>query len=140
MKVLVLGAGGNLGRRLVVALASTASGPAPHTVVALVRSRARLPDDVATLCAAIIEGDAASSATVAAALRDHACDALAHAAGSAPMSPWADDMPLVDMFDAVLTAAETVGKERGGGEGLIRAWMVGDVAVMDAPWGGLLSE
>lgn len=85
MKVLLLGATGNPGSRVVPAL--LAHG---HSVVAYVRSadklRVMLPTSLLE-CIKIEQGDAFDIESVAATLRRHDCDALLNTAGNRE-SPW----------------------------------------------------
>lgn len=136
MRVLLLGANGRLGRRLVPAL--SASG---HIATAFVRDSSRLTADVSLSphCARVVQGDARSASEIAAMLRNTDSDGIVNAAGYTPMAPWADFSDYVVVFRAVLDAAEAVGKERKEeGRERIRVWMMSDLNVMDAPWGGLL--
>jgi len=88
MKVLLLGATGNLGSRLLPAL--QAHG---HTVVVFVRSEAKLkqlvPFSVVSK-ATIATGNASNSNAVREALVNNRCDALVNSAGQASIFPWQD--------------------------------------------------
>ncbi|RMZ02882.1 hypothetical protein D0860_07041 [Hortaea werneckii] len=99
MKVLLLGATGNLGSRLVPALLTHGL-----SVTCFVRSagklRGLLPPTVHDQVT-IIEGDAKKSAVVKRAVLESECDAVVNAAGVAAAAPWAkSDLP--EIFKAVL--------------------------------------
>ena len=120
-RVLVVGAAGNLGRRVVSrALA------AGHPVTAFVRSRPTFEERWrAPLPAAlrIIEGDALDRARLGQAMRDQ--DVVVSCAGNA-----FDGKAFVQVFDAVCSAAE----EALGPAG--RVWMLAGVAALDISGAG----
>lgn len=129
MRVLLLGATGNLGSRLVPALLAH-----QHHVVAYVRSLQKLiellTDSVKTRIT-IVEGDCFDSTAVANALRDHNCDALVNTAGSRE-SIWREQT-LGRLVESVTSAAVTVGKERGRP---LRAWLIGGMGSLAYPGHG----
>lgn len=109
MKVLLLGATGNLGSRLVPALLTHG-----HRVIAFVRSSNKLePLSPTSVYQQItdIEGDATDSASVKKAILDAECDAVVSAAGVAALAPWGkSELPTI--FRAVLDAVREAGAER----------------------------
>ncbi|RBP14417.1 hypothetical protein DFR50_109171 [Roseiarcus fermentans] len=120
-RVLVLGAAGNLGRR--VAASALAAN---HRVTAFVRSRATLEERWrAPLPAAmrVVEGDVLDRARLGPAMRD--CDVVVSCAGNA-----FDGDSFVQLFDAVASTAEAA-LGRGG-----RVWMLAGLAVLDIPGAG----
>jgi len=133
MKVLVIGANGRLGRVLMSSLVDRG-----HETVAFVRSKDTFPAECQSKCAAIVEGDARNAAELEAAIKTHGCEGLVQAGGYTPFFPWTQtDMPLI--YKATLDAAQSVGRLRSGGDATkperrIRAWMMGDLALMDTPW------
>lgn len=126
MKVLQLGGSGNLGSRVIPAL--LAHG---HIVTAYVRSpqklRNVLPVDVINKIT-IVEGDAFDTDAVAAALREHQCDALVNTAGT--RQPLGQEQNLGRLVASVTSAATRVGNER---ERPIRAWIVGGMGSLNYP-------
>jgi nucleoside-diphosphate-sugar epimerase len=127
MRVLLLGATGNLGSRLVPALLTHG-----HSVVAYVRSASKLE----TLLPAtvyeqvtIVQGDAKSSQSIQKAVLDNKCDAVVSTAGVAALAPWAkSDLP--EIFRAVLDAAREAGRER---KHPLRVWFLGGQGVLYYP-------
>jgi nucleoside-diphosphate-sugar epimerase len=127
MRVLLLGATGNLGSRLVPALLTHG-----HSVVAYVRSASKLE----TLLPAtvyeqvtIVQGDAKNPQSIQKAILDHKCDAVVSTAGVAALAPWAkSDLP--EIFRAVLDAAREAGRER---QHPLRVWFLGGQGVLYYP-------
>ncbi|KAL8790395.1 MAG: hypothetical protein Q9195_006351 [Heterodermia aff. obscurata] len=132
MKVLVLGATGNIGSRLLPAL--QAHG---HQVVALVRSESKLKDLVpssVTSRTAVIFGNADDSNTVREALVHNRCEALVNSAGLAAVFPW-EAPRMQGIIQAVATAAVEASKEMGKP---IRAWFLGGMTALEYPgFGGV---
>lgn len=125
-RVLLLGATGKFGSRLVPALLSY-----HHHVVAVVRSPAKLPAKFLPSLFSqltIVQGDATSSRTITQALRDHFCDAIVNVAGNQVL-PW-DEPVLEKIVRAVVDAAVEVGKERGEP---LRAWFIGGMGSLRYP-------
>ncbi|KAL8942517.1 MAG: hypothetical protein Q9216_001618 [Gyalolechia sp. 2 TL-2023] len=108
MKVLLLGATGNLGSRLIPAL--LAHG---HNVVIYVRSESKLKnlvDSVALSKCAIVSGDATDTRAIEKAILTHQCDALISSAGMAAPTSWqAPKMQAI--VQAVATAAVEASKK-----------------------------
>jgi len=133
MKVLVIGAAGNVGQRVVFYLLSEG-----HTVTAFVRSRSKLvsilsPDTASNASLKIIEGDAVSVTSLTQAIRESDCDALMNCAGMPAILPWnSSTFPAIGkaVTDACLDAL---------GEGK-RVWMLAGLLLCDRPGGGLLMD
>lgn len=129
MKVLLLGATGNLGLRLLPALLAH-----NHTVVAFIRNKAKLLTLISPRLANSITihiGDALDTASVETALREHGCDALVNTAGNfAP--PWKEQY-LGKIATSVSSAAVRVGRDRGK---LLRAWIIGGIPSLVYPYPG----
>lgn len=123
MKVLVVGAAGNFGSRLIPALLAH-----NHTVVAFVRTPSKLSPSIVSHLSGTAAGDATSATDIQKALLEHNCDALVNTAGIARMAPWGKSS-LVDIFPAVLEAAIQAGKERGAP---LRAWFMGGLSTLDS--------
>ncbi|KAK9320212.1 hypothetical protein V1517DRAFT_375825 [Lipomyces orientalis] len=127
MKVLLLGATGNLGIRLVPALLS-------HNlaVVAFVRSSAKLSSMLPSAILSqitIVEGDAKSSDMIKNAILDNDCDAVINTAGLAALLPWkTSDLPTI--FAAVIQAAKLAGEQR---KKALRVWFLGGLGLLDLP-------
>lgn len=125
MRVLLLGATGNLGLRLVPTLIVHG-----HTVTAYVRSasklRSLLPDEL-TERISIYEGDALDSSTVEDALRKYNCDAVMNTAGNRVVG---NEQILGKIAASVSSAAIRVGKDRGNP---LRAWFIGGLTSLQYP-------
>ncbi|KIW90462.1 uncharacterized protein Z519_09108 [Cladophialophora bantiana CBS 173.52] len=127
MKVLLLGATGNLGLRLVAALLTHG-----HSVVAFVRS----PNKLESLIPAsvyqqitVVQGDATDSAAIKRAILDAGCDAVVNTAGLAALPPWGkSDLPKI--FRAVVDAAREAGAER---KKPLRAWLLAGLGALYFP-------
>ena len=132
MKVLVLGATGNVGSRLLPAL--QAHG---HEVVALARSERKLKDLIPSSIISrttVVVGNADDSKTVREALVHHRCEALVNSAGLAAVFPW-EAPRMQNIIQAVATAAVEASKEMGKP---IRAWFLGGMSSLDYPgFGGV---
>jgi len=131
MKVLVVGANGHLGQRIVhLALAAS------HTVVAFVRSSSTFlsnlsHSDVANPNLSVIEGDALSVSDLAGAM--DGCEGVINCAGFAALFPW-QHSSFPDIGKAVVDAAcqALVGRRR--------VWLIAGMFVCDRPGGGLLMD
>ena len=127
MKVLLIGATGNLGIRLVAALLTHG-----HRIVAYVRSSDKLesllPASVYRQLA-VVQGDATDTAAIKRAILDANCDAVVNTAGLAAMAPWGkSDLPAI--FRAVLSAVRQAGLER---ERPLRTWFLAGLGVLHFP-------
>ncbi|KAI5239197.1 NAD(P)-binding protein [Aureobasidium subglaciale] len=127
MKVLLIGATGNLGLRLVAALLTHG-----HTVVAYVRSSNKLESLLpATVFSevTVVEGDATDTALISRAILKNDCDAVVNTAGVAAMAPWKRSN-LPEIFSAVLEGVKLAGLERGES---LRVWFLGGLGVLHFP-------
>lgn len=127
MRVLLLGATGNLGSRLVPALLTH-----NHSVVAYVRSANKLKSLLpASVYQQLIvsQGDATDPASIKKAILNNKCDAVVSTAGLAAMAPWgSSDLPKI--FRSVLAAAREAGTER---KKPLRVWFLGGLGVLYYP-------
>ena len=127
MKVLLVGATGNLGVRLVAALLTHG-----HSVVAFVRSSNKLESLLSPSVysqIAIVQGDATDPASIKRAISDASCDAVVNTAGVAAMPPWGkSELPVI--FRAVLDAVREAGLDRGKP---LRVWFLGGMGVLYFP-------
>lgn len=127
MKVLLIGAAGNLGIRLIPALLTHG-----HNVVAFVRSSSKLESLLPTSVygqLAVIEGDATDSAQIKRAISDSSCDAVVNTAGVAALPPWGRSVQPA-IFRAVLDAAREAGLTR---ERPLRIWFLAGLGVLYYP-------
>ncbi|MCJ1370642.1 hypothetical protein MMC20_001855 [Loxospora ochrophaea] len=127
MKVLVVGATGNLGIRLVAALLTHG-----HSVVAFVRSSNKLESLLPTSVygqIAVVQGDATDSVSIKKAILDASCDAVVNTAGLAALPPWGkSDLPAI--FHAVLDAVREAGSDR---KKPLRAWFLAGLGILYYP-------
>ena len=132
MKVLLLGATGSVGSRLLPAL--QAHG---HEVVVFVRSERKLKDLLpsATISRATVTvGNATDSNAIREALIRNRCDALVNSAGQSNIFPWQAPR-MQEIEQAVITAAVHASKEMGRP---LRAWFLGGMSALDYPgFGGI---
>lgn len=132
MRVLLLGATGNLGSRLLPALQAHS-----HDVVVFVRSEAKLKQLVPSSIISkttIATGNASDFRAVREALVSNRCDALVNSAGLAAIFPWQDPR-MQGIIQSVTTAAIEASKEMGRP---IRAWFLGGMTALDYPgFGGI---
>jgi len=128
MRVLLLGATGNLGSRLIPSLLSHG-----HVVTAYVRNAAKLTSLLnSSLLAAItvLEGDAKNVKAMHSAIVKHDCDALICAAGMVVVNPWGQ-ATLPGISEAAADAAISAAKERGGNA--LRCWCLAGMSLLDLP-------
>ncbi|KAK4971156.1 hypothetical protein LTR66_010738 [Elasticomyces elasticus] len=127
MKVLLIGATGNLGIRLVAALLTHG-----HSVVAFVRSSKKLESLLPASVfhqIAVVQGDATDAVLIKRAILDAGCDAVVNAAGLAAMAPWGkSELPAI--FHAVVNAVREAGMER---KKPLRAWFLAGLGVLYYP-------
>lgn len=127
MKVLVIGATGNLGVRLVAALLTHG-----HSVVAYVRSSNKLESLLPTSAyrqIAIVQGDATDPVSIKRAILDTDSDAVVNTAGLAALPPWGkSELPVI--FRAVLDAVREAGVER---KKPLRTWFLAGLGVLYYP-------
>ncbi|KAK6000834.1 hypothetical protein QM012_003559 [Aureobasidium pullulans] len=127
MKVLLVGATGNLGLRLVAALLTHG-----HDVVAYARSSKRLgallPEAVYNKVT-VVEGNATDTTSIKRAILDNDCEAVVNTAGVAAMAPWRrNNMP--EIFSAVLKGTQQAGSEKNQP---LRIWLLGGLGVLNFP-------
>jgi len=127
MRVLLLGATGNLGLRCTTALLAH-----KHVVVVYVRNVPKLqslvsPAVIAAL-EAIVIGDATDAAGIKRAILEHDIDAIVDVAGT-QVRPWQEYL-LPKIARAVTEAAVAVGRERGRP---LRAWITSGLGVLEHP-------
>ena len=124
MKVLLLGATGNVGSRLLPALVVY-----KHEVVLYVRSPNKLSAEATSLASAVVSGSGTDSEAIKAAILHHNCDAVVNAAGLAPM--WGESGELPAIFAAVTKAATDAHEQRGGAP--LRIWLLSGFSILDSP-------
>jgi uncharacterized protein YbjT (DUF2867 family) len=127
MKVLLVGATGNLGIRLVAALLTHG-----HSVVAFVRSSNKLesllPSSIYRQID-VVQGDATDPIAIKSAIINASCDAVVNTAGLAAMAPWGkSELPVI--FHAVLDAVREAGAERNKP---LRAWFLAGLSILKCP-------
>lgn len=127
MKVLLIGATGNLGLRLVAALLTHG-----HVVVAYVRSANKLesllPASIYSQIT-VVEGNAKDPSSISRTILEHNCEAVVNSAGLAAMAPWKrNDLP--EIFSAVLKGVQQAGVQRNNP---LRAWFLGGLGVLQFP-------
>jgi uncharacterized protein YbjT (DUF2867 family) len=127
MKVLLIGATGNLGLRLVAALLTHG-----HSVVAYVRSSNKLesllPESVYRQIT-VVQGNATDSASIKRAILDNNCDAVVNTAGLAALAPWGkSELPAI--VRAVVDAVRAAGLER---QKPLRTWFLAGLGVLYFP-------
>lgn len=127
MKVLLIGATGNLGIRLVPALLTHG-----HSVVAFVRSSNKLESLLPTSVyrqIAVVQGDATDSVSIKRAILDASCDAVVNTAGLAAFPPWGkSELPAI--FRAVVDAVREAGSER---KKPLRTWFLAGLGILYYP-------
>lgn len=127
MKVLVIGASGNLGLRLIASLLTH-----NHTVVAFVRSSAKLESLIPTSIygqITVVQGQATDSVKIKNAILDTGCEAVINTAGLAALPPWKkSDLP--EIFRAVVEGVREAGVER---KKPLRAWFMAGLGVLYFP-------
>ena len=127
MKVLVIGATGNLGLRLVAALLTHG-----QSVVAYVRSSNKLESLLPTSVyrqIAVVQGDATDPASIKRAILDADCNAVINTAGVAALPPWGKS-GLPEIFRAALEAVREAGSEK---KKPLRTWFLGGLGVLYFP-------
>ena len=127
MKVLLVGATGNLGSRLVAALLSHR-----HSVVAYVRSSSKLESLLPASAYAqisVVQGDATDSVSIKKAILDANCDAVVNTAGLAALAPWGkSELPAI--VHAVVDGVREAGLER---KKPLRAWFLAGLGILHYP-------
>ncbi|KAK3645383.1 hypothetical protein LTR56_009110 [Elasticomyces elasticus] len=124
MRVLLLGATGNVGSRLLPSL--IAHG---HEVIVFVRNTSKLPTEATSCATAIVSGSATDSDRIKETILSNHCDAIINAAGVAPMLGQKGELPAI--FKAVSRAAVEARRERGGPA--LRCWFLSGFGIMESP-------
>ena len=128
MKVLLLGATGNVGSRVLPALLAH-----NHEVVVYVRSEPKLrelvPAPVLSKTTAIVCGDAEDSTSIRDALVSNRCNAIVNTAGLAAVFPW--QAPRMQGIIHAVTKAGVEASEIMGYS--LRCWFLGGMTVLDLP-------
>ncbi|CAI6285903.1 unnamed protein product [Periconia digitata] len=127
MKVLLIGATGNVGIRLVPALLTH-----NHSVVAFVRSAKKLKDllpaDIYKRIV-VVEGSATDSKSIRNVILNAQCDAVVNTAGVAALPPWGkSELPAI--FKAVLEGVRSASEER---KTALRVWFLAGQGVLVYP-------
>jgi len=132
MRVLLLGATGNLGSRCLQALIAH-----KHIVTVVVRNVSKLESMMSPALLeqihAIVEGDATDSAALEKAILDHDIEGIVDVAGNI-VPPWQEPL-MPKIVRAVTDAAIAVGKQRGKP---LRAWITSAIIVLEYPGTGYL--
>lgn len=127
MKVLLLGATGNLGLRVAAALLTHC-----HEVIAYVRSPSKLESllpQSAYRQLSVVKGDATDSVTIKNAIIDAQCDAVVNTAGLAALAPWKkSELPTI--FRAIVSAVSKASLER---KMVLRVWFLAGLGVLHYP-------
>jgi len=124
MRVLLTGATGNVGSRLLPSLIAH-----KHQVILYVRNPSKLSADATSRAEAIETGSGTDSEKIKNAILTYKCDAVMNAAGLAPMFGKSEE--LLKIFAAVMDAALAAGKQRGGAP--VRVWLLSGQSLMDHP-------
>lgn len=125
MKVLLLGATGNVGSRALPALIKHG-----HTVVAYVRSPAKLAPEQRAVLAGVVTGSVTDKPALKNAILAHNCDAVFHAAGLAQMWGRSRTGEYNTIFATVIAAIVETRQERRGPA--IRAWLMSGFPMLDS--------
>jgi putative NADH-flavin reductase len=125
MKVLLLGATGNVGSRALPALIKHG-----HTVVAYVRSASKLAPEQRTSLASVVVGSVTDKSALKNAILIHNCDAVFHAAGVAQMFGRSKTGEYNKLFATVVAAIVDAHEERRGPA--IRAWLMSGFPILDS--------
>lgn len=127
MPVLLLGATGNVGSRLLPALLAHR-----QRVVVYVRNELKLRESIPSSILSqvtVVNGDATDSTSIKNALVENECDSLINSAGQASVLPWSEPQ-MQEIIKAVATGAVDASKELNRP---IRAWFMGGMSVLDFP-------
>ncbi|KAF8862876.1 hypothetical protein BDZ45DRAFT_798782 [Acephala macrosclerotiorum] len=138
MRILLLGATGNLGRRLVLALLAH-----NHTITLLIRpsSLSKLPSlfspSLLSQVHTVAEGDATNAADIKKAIMENEIEGIINVAGTQVSR--GEEFLLPKIAKAVTSAAVEVGRERkrdGKGGKELRAWITAGLGIMKYPGTG----
>ena len=125
MKVLLLGATGNVGSRALPALIKHG-----HTVVAYVRLPAKLAPEQRAVLAGVVTGSVTDKPALKNAILAHNCDAVFHAAGLAQTWGGSQTREYNTIFATVVAAIVETQQERRGPA--IRAWLMSGFPMLDS--------
>ncbi|RFU30233.1 hypothetical protein B7463_g6103, partial [Scytalidium lignicola] len=125
MKVLLLGATGNVGSRALPALIKHG-----HTVIAYVRSARKVTPAMRAILADVIVGSVTDKTALKNTILTHNCDAVFHAAGLAQLWSHSKNHEYNTIFATVVAAVVEARQERGGVA--IRAWLMSGFPMMDS--------
>lgn len=125
MKVLLLGATGNVGSRALPALIKHG-----HTVIAYVRSPSKLAPGKRAVLADVVVGSVTDKSALKDAILAHNCDAVFHAAGVAQMFGRSKTGEYNKIFATVVAAIVEAREERRGPA--IRAWLMSGFPMLDS--------
>ncbi len=125
MKVLLLGATGNVGSRALPALIKHG-----HTVVAYLRTPSKLAPEKRAVLADVVVGSVTDKSALKDAILAHKCDAVFHAAGVAQMFGRSKTSEYNKMFATVVAAIVEARQERRGPA--IRAWLMSGFPILDS--------
>lgn len=124
MRVLLLGATGNVGSRLIPALKAH-----HHSIVLYVRSPSKLAAEAKSIATTVEVGGATDNEAIKSAILKHDCDAVINAAGvSKVWSKTGTDFPAI--FAAVVKACADAQAESGR---VLRVWLMSGWALLDSP-------
>ena len=127
MTVLLLGATGNFGSRLLPALLAH-----KQQVIVYVRSERKLrelmPSNILDQIT-VVNGDAEDSDSIRNSLVEYDCDTVINSAGLGSILPWSEPQ-MQKIIKAVATGAVDAGKKLNRP---IRAWFLGGMTVLDYP-------
>ncbi|PVH69615.1 hypothetical protein DL98DRAFT_598500 [Cadophora sp. DSE1049] len=127
MRILLVGATGNLGLRLIPALLAHS-----HILTIYIRNapklRSLISPSLDSLVNAVVEGDATDTTSLTQALCDHDIEAIVSVAGNQVL-PWRE-FQLPKIAKAVVDASIVVGKERGKP---LRVWVTSGLGIMRYP-------
>ena len=127
MPVLLLGATGNFGSRLLPALLAH-----KQKVVVYVRNGRKLRELIPSTVLSqvtVVNGDPTDSESIRNALVEHGCNTLINSAGLASILPWSEP-GMQKIVKAVTSGAIEASKEFNRP---IRAWFLGGMTVLDFP-------
>lgn len=127
MPILLLGATGNIGSRLLPALLAHR-----QKVVVYVRNEKKLEELISAAILSqvtIVKGDATDSSSITDTLLKHGCDTVINSAGLASVLPWSKPQ-MQEIIEAVATGAVDASKKLNRP---IRAWFLGGMSVLEFP-------
>lgn len=131
MKVLLVGATGNVGKYLIPALLAR-----NHEVVAYIRNPTKLSPEATFKLGpeSIVTGSALDSTAIKDAILSKDCDAVVNAAGLAPMTGFSAAGDFPEIFKTVVNAVVEAGEERvKQGKPVLRCWLMSGFGVLDSP-------